>query len=160
LLSEYPKEDPKEKRETKEKQTSKYNNTMTTRNEQDSSSSQPPSFSSDPVAYLESIARSAPSKELLSRLAGQVAGSFRGDETASATVTAIAPLYLRAVAQQLAAETGVPATAGGTSSAAGNTSSSHGKSEVEAEMKSVHQIYEIAEVRLSVSTSLRKTRLD
>jgi hypothetical protein len=117
---------------------------MTTRNE-DSSASPPLTFNSDPVAFLEAIAGAVPSKELLSRLAGPVASSMKDVQT-----TAFAPLYLRAVAQQLAAETG---TAPAVSAAAappstGPSVSNNGKLEVEAEMKSVHQIYEIAEVSL------------
>jgi hypothetical protein len=116
---------------------------MTTRN--DSSASQPSlTFGSDPVAYLEAIARAVPSKELLSRLAGPVASAMKDVQT-----TAFAPLYLRAVAQQLAAETGTAAASASTASASalGPSVMNHGKVEVEAEMKSVHQIYEIAEVR-------------
>jgi hypothetical protein len=119
---------------------------MTTRNED---SVQPSSltFHSDPVAYLEAIARAVPSKELLSRLAGPVATAMKDVQT-----TAFAPLYLRAVAKQLAAETGGTGAAApaASSAAAGSASAvgpSVGKVEVEAEMKSVHQIYEIAEVR-------------
>jgi hypothetical protein len=117
---------------------------MTTRND-DSSSAQPPlTFGSDPVAFLEAIAASVPSKDLLSRLAGSVAGSMKDVQT-----TAFAPMYLRAVAQQLAAETATsaPTAAAAASSSTGPSVSNNGKLEMEAEMKSVHQIYEIAEVR-------------
>jgi hypothetical protein len=115
---------------------------MTTRND-DSSSAQPPlTFGSDPVAFLEAIAASVPSKDLLSRLAGPVAGSMKDVET-----TAFAPMYLRAVAQQLAAETATSAPAASAASSTGPSVSNNGKLEMEAEMKSVHQIYEIAEVR-------------
>jgi hypothetical protein len=99
-------------------------------------------FASDPVAFLEAIGHAAPSKELLSRLAGSVAACMRDPNTAAP----LAGQYLRAVAQQLAAET---ATVVVSASAAGATATaSHGKVEVEAELKSVHQMYEIAEVRL------------
>jgi hypothetical protein len=130
---------------TQDKQIHVY--TMTTRN--DSSASQPSlTFGSDPVAYLEAIARAVPSKELLSRLAGPVASAMKDVQT-----TAFAPLYLRAVAQQLAAETGTAAaSASASASALGPSVMNHGKVEVEAEMKSVHQIYEIAEVRSDLST--------
>lgn len=114
-------------------------------------------FASDPVEYLETIARSAPSCQLLSRLAGPVASSMK-DYSKSINI-AIAPLYLRAVARQLAAETtgGAPpavapaaAAAGGGASGTGSNGIGNGnvKLEVEAERKSVHQIYEIAEVRI------------
>jgi hypothetical protein len=117
---------------------------MTTRNEEYSV----PSFSADPVTYLEAITRSAPSKDLLSRLAGPVASSMKEEATA-----ALAPLYLRAVAQQLAAETApatAPAAAAASAGAGAGAIASNVKLEMEAEMKSSHQIYEIAEVRLCV----------
>jgi hypothetical protein len=114
-------------------------NKMTTRNEESS-----PSYGADPVAYLEAIASSAPSKELLSRVAGPVASSMKEEATAG-----IAPLYLRAAAQQLAAEmaTARAPVLAAAASAAGTTAAAAAQVDVEAEMKAVQQIYEIAEVR-------------
>lgn len=107
------------------------------------------SFSSDPVTYLDAIVGSAASIVLLAKLAGTTASTIKEtmatDETVTqtfgtVTTTTVAPLYLRAVAQQLAAALpAVPPAA-----AAGVVV----QVDMESEMKRVKQIYEIAEVRL------------
>jgi hypothetical protein len=102
-----------------------------------------PSFSADPAVFLDAIASSAPSSLLLSQLAGPVATSMKESSENIALTVAIAPMYLRAVAQQLPAA--AFSTAPAAAAAAGALSA---KIDVEAEMKRVKQIYEIAEVRL------------
>jgi hypothetical protein len=100
-----------------------------------------PLFSDNAAAYLGQISSRAPSPELLASLAGVVALSIRDETNTNTNSRQVAALYLQAAAQQLSA-----GSLSAVSAVAAGSNNTNSKADVESEMKSAQQLYEITEV--------------